>query len=198
MELILRCFRHTLAVHRGVVPPDAAFVAGIGKPLRVQLEEFARDPEEVALMAETYSAYQREVHDGMVAPYPGAVELVSALRAAGVPVAVVTSKRRGMAERTLGRCGFGGLYDVLVGADDVGRGKPDPEPVFLALDRLGLSGRAGRTLFLGDSPFDVQAGRAAGTRTAGALWGPFGREILEAEGPDWLVRTPGEVLGLRP
>lgn len=198
VELILHCFRHTFQVHRGQIPPDADLLVGIGKPLRDQLRDFGLGSEEVERMAETYATLQRRIHDDMVAPYPGAVDLVRALRADGVGVAVVTSKRRGMAERTLERCGFAGLVDVLVGADDVTRGKPDPEPVRLALDQLGLAGEAGRTLFLGDSPWDMQAGRAGGTRTAGAVWGPFGREVLVAESPDWLVEEPGAVLALRP
>lgn len=198
LDLIVRCFRHTFQVHRGTVPPDAAFRAGIGMPLREQLRAFTDDPDEVERMAATYAAVQLDLHDGMVAPYPGAVELVRALRDDGTPVAVVTSKRHGMAERTLERCGFAGLYDVLVGADDVARGKPHPEPVLLALDRLGVDGAAARALMVGDAPFDLRAGRGAGTRTAGVLWGAFPAEVLEAEEPDWLVAAPGDLLALGP
>ena len=196
VELIVRCYRHTMTVHLGEAPPDERWLAGIGMPLRDQLRAFARDGDEVARMAETYAAFQRTIHDGMVAPYPGALEVVSTLRAQGVPIGIVTSKRRGMAESTLERCGFEGMYDVLVGADDVVRGKPDPEPVVLALDRLQLAGQAARTLFVGDSPYDIRAGRAAGTRTAGVLWGPFRREVLQAEEPDYLLTAPGDLLGL--
>lgn len=198
VELILRSYRHTMKVHRGEALPDALWLAGIGTRLRDQLASFARDDEEAERMAETYSAYQRTIHDELVAPFPGAVDVVRALRAAGAAVGVVTSKRRGMAERTLERCGMAGLYDVLVGADDVVRGKPDPEPVLLALRLLGLETAAGSTLMVGDAPFDVRAGRAAGTRTAAVLWGPFPREVLEGEGPDWVVARPEELLELRP
>lgn len=198
VELILRCYRHTMEVHLGEAPPEERWLSGMGTPLREQLKGFARSPDEAARMAETYSAHQRAIHDDLVAPFPGAAELLASLRAAGVRVGVVTSKRSGTAVRTLERCGLAGAYDVLVGADDVVRGKPDPEPVLLALDRLGLSAEAGRTLFVGDSPFDVRAGVGAGTRTAAALWGPFQREVLEAEGPDWLVSRLDEVLALRP
>ena len=63
--------------------------------------------------------------------------------------------------------------------------------MLLALDRLGLREQARRTLFVGDSPFDLRAGRAAGTRTAAVLWGPFPHEVLRAEEPDYEVRTAG-------
>lgn len=198
VELILRCFRHTLQVHRGEVPPDEAWLSGIGMPLRDQLRAFTDDPEEVERMAVTYRDFQGSIHDENVAPYDGAVEMVTELGRRGVPVAVVTSKSRGMAERTLARCGFGGHYRVLVGADDVTRGKPHPEPVFLALERLGLNAGDGPVLFLGDSPFDIRAGRAAGVRTAAALWGPFPRAVLEAEAPDFFLNEPRGVLDLEP
>jgi len=198
VELILRCYRHTMRVHLGAPLPDERWLAGIGTPLRTQLSEFARDADEALAMAETYSAFQKTIHDEMVAPFPGALEMVGELRRRGVGVAVVTSKRREMAGRTLARCGFGDAYDVLVAADDVERAKPHPEPVLRALDQLRLGGMADRTLFVGDSPFDLRAGRAAGTRTAAALWGPFGHDVLEAEAADYYLSSPMEVLGLRP
>jgi pyrophosphatase PpaX len=149
-------------------------------------------------MADTYSTFQRTIHDDMVAPFPGAVETVRELRRLGIAVGVVTSKRREVAGRTLRRCGLEADYDVLVSADDVERGKPDPEPVLRALEHLGVGGRPVDALFVGDSPHDVKAGKAAGTRTAAALWGPFGHDVLEAEEPDYYLREPTELLSLRP
>jgi pyrophosphatase PpaX len=55
---------------------------------------------------------------------------------------------------------------------------------------------AGEALFVGDSPHDMAAGRAAGTRTAGALWGPFPHDALVRETPDWLLGEPEDVLDL--
>lgn len=198
VELILRCYRHTMRVHRGRALPDELWLAGIGTRLKDQMAGFARDPAEAEAMAETYAAHQREIHDGLVAPFPGAASVLETLRARGSRVGIVTSKRRAMAERTLERSGLAGHYDVLVGGDDVVRGKPDPEPVLRAVERLGLADGGARTLMVGDAPFDIRAGREAGTRTAGALWGPFPREALEAEGPDWLLGGLAEVLDLRP
>lgn len=197
VPLILECYRHTMTIHRGRALPDEPWLATIGTPLREQLAAFATGPEEVASMAETYVARQLELHDGMVRPFPGALELLTELRGRGVRTAVVTSKRRGMATRTLQRCGLGDAYDALVGADDVRRAKPDPEPVETALTLLGLEGaERDRALFVGDSPFDLRAGRGAGTRTAAALWGPFARTVLEVESPDYWLELLPDVLDL--
>jgi len=198
LPLILRCYRHTMLTHLGRELPDEAFLRTVGTPLGEQLRDFARDEAELLAMAETYVAFQRIHHDAMVKAYPGARDVASALRGRGVELAVVTSKRREMTLRTLDRCGLGDLFEVLVCADDVSRGKPDPEPVRRALAELGLERHRREVLFVGDSPFDVTAGRLAEVRTAAALWGAFERATLEAAEPDHLVGCIADVLELRP
>lgn len=193
VELILHCYRHTMTLHLGQAPDDARWLETIGQPLRVQLRLFARSDAEAADMLATYVAFQRTVHDGMVRAFPGALEVVQALRARPTPLAVVTSKGRAMAERTLDRCGFAGAFDDVVTADDVRRGKPDPEPVHRALDALGLDDPS-RVLFVGDSPWDLKAGRAAGTRTAAVLWGPYDPAHLAREAPDFTLGDIRELL----
>ena len=196
VELILMSYRHTMRVHLGEVLPDARWLATLGTPLRDQLLEFARDRDEAAAMTATYTEFQRRIHDDMVKPFPGAAEVLTGLRERGARVAVVTSKRAEVARRTLEVCGLWDGVELLVSAEDVRRGKPDPEAVHLALDRLGL--RAPReVLFVGDSPFDLRAGRAAGTRTAAAPWGAFERSALEAEAPDYFLEGLTDVLELQ-
>lgn len=197
VELILHCYRHTMEAHLGRALPDERWLAGIGRPLRDQLREFGRTDEEAAAMLETYTSFQRTVHDGMVCSYPGAAGVLDVYRDGGTPVAVVTSKLRDMALRTLDCCGLDAYFEVLVGADDVEAGKPDPEPVRAALDALGVA-PSPSVLFVGDSPYDVEAGKRAGIRTAGALWGPYGREVLKEAGADYLLDNLDEVVALRP
>jgi pyrophosphatase PpaX len=198
VPLILRCYRHTMQTHRGVELPDDLWVRNIGKPLRVSMADFASDPIEVERMVTTYVEFQREVHDGMVKGFPGAVEAIVELRARGLPVGVVTSKGREMTGRTLDCSGLTDLLDVLVTADDVRNGKPHPEPVLRALSELGLTDRPEETLFVGDSPHDLVAGRAAGVRTAAVSWGPFARTDLEAVAPDYWITEWAELTALRP
>jgi pyrophosphatase PpaX len=119
-----------------------------------------------------------------------------ALRAGGVRIAVVTSKREEVARRTLAVCGLDAHVEALVCAEHVQRGKPDPEAVHLALGLLGLEGRAGEVVFVGDSPFDLRAGRAAGTRTAAVCWGACSREMLLAETPDYVLDRFPDLLEL--
>ncbi|MDX1495480.1 MAG: HAD-IA family hydrolase [Longimicrobiales bacterium] len=197
VELILRSFRHTMRTHLGTVPPDSAFLAGIGKPLPVQLAGFAEDEGQRMEMLATYVEYQRSIHDGMVRPFPGALEVVTELRSRGSPTAIVTSKGRSIAGRTLRVCGLHEAFDFVVCADEVERGKPDPEPVVRALGALGVDD-AGSVVFVGDSPHDLKAGRAAGVRTAAVEWGPIERRVLEAERPDFFLARMDDLLEIAP
>lgn len=194
--LILRSYRHTMETHLGAAPPDERWLSTIGTPLRDQLRDFARDEGEAEAMLETYTTFQAAVHDETVRPFPGAAVVLTELRERRVPIAVVTSKRDAVARRTLEVCELWCSVDVLVSADHVQRGKPDPEPVMHALAALDLSSEPSEVLFVGDSPFDLRAGRAAGTRTAGVSWGAFARPLLEAERPDYFLERLEDVLTL--
>lgn len=191
IELILQSYRHTLTVHRGTTPNDDVWLAGLGTPLRSQFRAFTDDEVEIEAMIATYREYNLENHDAMVREYPGARDAVARLQARGCRLGVVTSKMRAGAFRGLGLCGFDGLFEVVIGADDVTQPKPDPEPVLKALDLL--AGEVESTVFIGDSPHDLVAGRSAGVRTAAALWGPFTRAVLEPHAPDYWLTLPAEL-----
>ncbi len=198
VELILMSYRHTMRTHLGEPMPDERWLATIGKPLPVQLGDFARTEAEREQMRETYVGFQRRVHDRMVRPFPGALEVLDELRRREVRVAVVTSKAKGVARRTMEVCGLWDRVDLVVAGDEVERGKPDPEPVLRALAELGLREEADEVVFVGDSPFDLRSGRAAGTRTAAVGWGPLDRAVLDAERPDYFLNALEEVLLIAP
>lgn len=190
IELILSSYRHTLTVHRGATPPDDVWLAGLGTPLWVQFRQFTEDATEVDAMIATYREHNLAHHDAMVRPYPGVYEAVAALRRR-VRLGLVTSKLRAGALRGLRRVGMEDWFEVVIGADDVERHKPDPEPVERALTALGAA--PSETMFVGDSPHDLMAGRAAGVRTAAVGWGPFPRAQLEACAPDHWIAEPAEL-----
>lgn len=185
VPLILASFRHMMTVHRGEPLADDLWLAHVGRPLRDSLRDFARDEEEALAMRHTYVSFQREAHDRMVRPFPGISDLIADLHRLETPMALVTSKAREMALRTLDVCGLTGAFPVVITADEVTHGKPHPEPVHMALSQLGLADS--QTVFVGDSPHDVAAGRAASVRTVGVTWGAAPRAALEGSSPDVLV-----------
>jgi pyrophosphatase PpaX len=193
-DLIMRCYRHTMGTHLGSVPPDDEWLSGFGMTLETQIRRFARSDAEALQMLDTYRAFQAIHHDDLLRPFPGAAETVAELERRGVALAIVTSKHRRATLQGMDLCGIVHHFDVIVTPEDVTHPKPHPEPVLAALDRLGVQPH--EAVFVGDSPHDMAAGRAAGTRVAAALWGPFPREALEREKPDAFLREQRDVLGL--
>ena len=193
-RLIVESYHHTMRIHRGQTFPDAEWIQGLGTPLRVQFRRFTDDPDEIQRMIATYRDWNLAHHDAMVSAFPGAVDAVRDLKAKGARLGIVTSKNRHGVERGLTLCGFDGLFDDIITSDDLEASKPDPAPVLAALERLGA--KAAAALFVGDSPHDIAAGRDAGTRTAACLWGPFAREVLAAERPDYWLTSFAELLPL--
>ena len=187
VNLILTSYRHTLTVHRGTPPDDAVWLAGLGTPLWEQFKHFTDDPTEIDAMVATYRDHNLAHHDAMVREYPGIKQALTTLRTRG-RLGVVTSKLHAGARRGLRFLGMDDWFDVVIGADDVTRAKPDPEPVLTAMERLG--GNPAATVFVGDSPHDMAAGRAAGVRTAAVLWGPFDRGHLTPHTPDHWLEDP--------
>jgi pyrophosphatase PpaX len=193
VRLILDSYHHTLAAHG--LPPrsDDEWLRGVGTPLTVQFAEW-RDSGLLDALVATYREYNLAHHDRMVTVYPGVVAVVTAIRRAGRATGLVTSKNRSGALRGLTLAKLEQLMDVLVCADEVTNPKPHPEPVQKALALLGAD--AGKSVYVGDSIHDMMSGRAAGVRTAAALWGPFGREHLEGATPDYWLERPENLLRL--
>lgn len=133
--------------------------------------------------------------DRQIQPYPGVTAVLDAFEAAEVPMAVVTSKIAYGAVEELTTSGLLRYFHSVVGADDTDLHKPDPAPVYEALDRL-LIEPTQQVLFVGDSPADIWAAKNAGVRSVAALWGTLDPELLLDCIPDHTAKTPGEVLTL--
>ena len=117
--------------------------------------------------------------------------LLERFQAAGIPMGVVTSKRHAMAQRGLEMSGIAGYFQFLIGHDDWPEHKPAPGPILRGCELLGTAPE--RSLYVGDSPFDIQAGNAAGCATVAALWGMFPREALAAERPTFMCDSLTEL-----
>lgn len=175
-------------------PQVAEWIQLIGTPLDDMLGRWAENAEDVDFLKARYREHQIAKHDAMTTAYPGAVEAIRALYAAGHPLAVVTSKLEVGARRSLRFIGVEECFTTVVGIDQTVRHKPDPEPVLHALAVLGVAPE--QALFIGDSTHDMRAGRAASVRTAAALWGPYSRAELEPTDPDYWLTGMDEVMPL--
>lgn len=194
IELILSSARFAFeGWHRGA-PTDADWIRGIGTPLVEQLRQFAIDDHELEALLHRYRQHQTEHHDRLTRCYPDVPDVVAQLSRDGYRLGIVTSKATPIAQRSLTFVGLGAFFETVVGYDDTSRHKPNPEPVFEALTRLGVG--PGEAVFVGDSPHDVRAGDAAGVVTVAVLWGVADRETLAAAEPDHLIECMSDLPGV--
>ena len=194
IELIVQAAEYAYDGRVGPRPTRAEWLALIGTPLAPMLRRWAHNEVDVTFLWDRYRAFQMEHHDRLVTAYPGAVDLVRRLHARGHPLAIVSSKLEAGIRRSLDFVELTDCFSAVVGIDHTKTHKPEPEPVFLALDRLGA--KPANAWFIGDSPYDVLAGRAAGVRTIGVLSGPYDRAALSAANPTHIVTALTDIEAL--
>ena len=189
-DIILSSMRYSTRKVLGRVIPDEVLLRGVGTPIVVQVNDFTADEDEQAEVIRVYREHNATIHDENVKAFPGAVDMLATLADRGVALGVVTSKLRSIAWPGLQITGLAPYLSCCIGAEDCTRFKPEAEPILLGADQLGLP--ASSCLYVGDSPYDIQAGKAAGCKTVAVTWGVFTPEVLEAEKPDYMCDSFSE------
>jgi pyrophosphatase PpaX len=179
VELIRASHEHALREVLGVTMTDEELMAGIGTPLREQMEKFSADNADE--LFHTYRTWNHANTARLIQRYDGMDELILELEREGA--------RLGIAWKALPPPI---VWDVVITIEDSTRHKPHPEPLQVAMERLAAT--PAETVYIGDSPFDLQAAHAAGCDAIGVTWGVFDRDALTAESPLEIVDTPAELL----
>ena len=183
-------FQHTIRLHTGLEIDEAEFRDFWNMTPQEVLRRYSTEMLDEMLVSFEEHYYANHHHH--LIPYDGIAELLESLRKRGAQIGVVSLKPRRAGELELDITGLRGMLNLTVWGDDVERVKPDPDGVLRAMSRLGADPRS--TLVIGDSPADIMMGRAAGTRTAAALWSGSSRDRLFAESPDLALEAPGDLL----
>jgi pyrophosphatase PpaX len=191
IELIVRAAQHAFGATLGRVPAREEIMAGIGKPLMTQFGTYAESREQLDALIQSYRTYQLAHHDDLTRPYDGVVDAVRWLSDEGRALGVVTSKIEPLAHRALSHVGLDPFFDLVVGIESTTRHKPDPEPLLFAMEQLDAD--PDETVYVGDSPFDLQAARAARVASIAVTWGAFHESSLLAERPTLVVRSAAEL-----
>lgn len=190
IPLILASYHHTLRTHLGYTMSDEEILTTIGRPLMQIFEELY--PERAEAMIDTYRKYNFENHDRLVESIGGAEETLEELRKRGYRLGVVTSKSRKGAMKSINLFGLEKYMDTIVALEDTVNHKPEPEPLLAAANNLNLP--PSDILYVGDSSFDIMAGKLAKMRTAAVLWGAALKEELLRLSPDIVLYSFPELL----
>jgi pyrophosphatase PpaX len=189
IDLIISSLRATAVELPGCTFDEAAIRQWIGRPLTAMLLE--QGVTDHAEWMTVYRRHYRRAHDEMLRPIEGISGLLERLATAGARIGVVSSKKTDYIELSLNRLDLDSWIDVIVGADNTQRHKPDPEPLLHAA-RL-LDAVPSLCVYVGDAVTDVVAGRAAGMATIAVTWGAATADDLAGAGPTAVVSNVAEL-----
>ncbi len=159
-------------------PPAYAIIKGMTQNLP--------DAVQCRAVSDYYECYRTHVSSrGLV--FPGIPELLRKIKGSRYRLALFTGVEKKMMEYTLNPFKLSDYFEVLVTADDVQKSKPDPEGINLALNRINTDAK--ESMYVGDSPADMIAGKRAGVLTGAALWSPENRGNPTREHPDYEFRS---------
>ena len=189
-ELILSSFQHVLEKHFPGRFQRQDMLPFIGPTLRDTFSSIA--PEMTDQLIDEYREWNTANHDAYVTEFEGVTDTLRKLYDLGLKMAVVSTKKRDMVERGIDLLGIAPYFETVIGLDDITNPKPDPEPLLLALERLG--GTPEESLMIGDNFHDILGGQNAGTRTAGVAWALKGEEYLQTFKPDYMLKHMSDLL----
>jgi phosphoglycolate phosphatase len=173
---------------RGKVSAGAAALIELGLDIRTDSTEYAQ-------IVQRFLELYRENLYRETCLFPGMDAVLDQLDHSGITWGICTNKPGWLTEPLLEAAGLAERVTCIVSGDTLPERKPRPEPLWHALELC--SGESEQAIYVGDAARDIEAGRAAGLRTAVALYGYIGDD----ENPrDWqadhYIETPAELLGV--
>lgn len=189
-ELIIETFLHLLNDKFPGQYSAQDCLKFIGPSLKETFDELT--PDESDEMVARYREWNAVHHDELVKGYDGVLETLQQLKEMGLRLAVVTTKNRAGITRGMRVLGAEGIFEYCITMDDVTHVKPHPEPIFLALEKLGVAKE--EAIMIGDNSHDIEGGKNAGVRTAGVAWSFKGEDYLRACNPDFMLQHMTDLL----
>ncbi|MBI2196615.1 HAD-IA family hydrolase [Candidatus Daviesbacteria bacterium] len=188
-EYIFQAYQYTMALHLKKEVTWEDVVPVLGLPFK-ECYRILTNLEEVDYLMETHHQYQVQ-NSQSVKAYENTLKTLRELKKAGVAIAAVTSHTGELLIRNLKIGGMDKFFKVIVTPMEVKNPKPDPESIFKALGELGI--KPNKAVFIGDSPADIAAGKAARVKTVAALYGFHGEGLLKTR-PDFVVDDIEEII----
>ena len=176
---------------------ESQCAATIGLPLAGCFKTLFPDllQEMIQRCAVTYRRiFDEKLKDIIPQAFPGVVETLAALREQGVTLTIASSRSNISLVRLTQDMGISDVISLTLGADNVEKAKPDPDPVLKTLAATHFN--ADETLVVGDMAVDILMGANAGARTCGVTWGNGSKEELLLAGADYVIDKMEELLSL--
>ena len=189
VELIALSFQHAIREVLGREASREEAMQHVCTPLREQMACIS--PERADELVAVFREFNHREHDRMLKLYDGMLDLLNRLTKAGVRLGLVTSKSRPTTQMAFDLTGIEPYFDATVCCDEAPGNKPSADPILYCLAALEIA--PGDAAYVGDSPSDIQAARAAHVTAIAVTWGVFDAPTLAAEKPQELVHTIPEL-----
>jgi HAD superfamily hydrolase (TIGR01509 family) len=190
LPTVMRSYNQVMLDYTGRTWTLEEMLPHFGPPEDAIFKKFIQDDvRQQAALADYYRLI--ETDGAEIKPFAGVRELLRELRATGRKLAVFTGATTRAGHIRLRHAGLLEFFDEVLGSDGLKNYKPHPEGLWRLLEHFNVAPQA--AIFIGDSPLDMRAGRAAGVATAAALWGAGTRETLTATEPDFLLEQPTQL-----
>ena len=162
---------------------------GVKRLIDLSVPENTPDDVSAECLA-VFKGYYKENSLVLTKPYDGIIPMLERLKKEGIKTAVVTNKMHEAAVDIVNLF-FEGLIDVAIGQIDGVAQKPQPDGIYSALEKLGVSKE--NSVYVGDSEVDCITAKNAGIPCVGVTWGFRSREILLENGADYIINFPEEI-----
>lgn len=166
-SVIMQSWQHTFRTVEGKERPEEDIIGTFGEPLYVTMEKVLPQIS-VEEGAQIYRSFHHDNFIDLIDLFPGILELLAELKARGYKTGIVTSRLRNTTKIGLKKYDMEQYFDTIVTCDDTDKHKPDPEPVNIALERLGS--KPEEAIMIGDSMFDILCAKNAGVKAALVSW----------------------------
>ncbi|CZQ84219.1 HAD-IA family hydrolase [Trichococcus ilyis] len=130
-------------------------------------------------------------HDDMIGIFPGIKEMLENLKQEGLRLGVVSTKRSDVLKRGVSILGITEYFDTIIGSDGFSHPKPDPESLFLAMERLDAERET--SVMVGDNHHDIVAGNNAGVTSVFVGWSEKTTSFIQPYRPTKIVKDPQEL-----
>lgn len=194
-DLIIDSWRHIYRVLEDKDINEAEIIRTFGEPLvRTMEKAFPHVPLDECV--NIYRSYHRDSFGDRITLFPGIKEMLSELKTLGYKLAVVTSRAGLTTNEAMQKYEIQDYFDVVVTCDDTYKHKPDPEPVFIALNHLDSS--PDESIMIGDSMYDILCARNAGVISVLVGWAMAVTEEEKTgpDRPDFFVETANDIVKL--
>lgn len=196
-DIILKSWQHTFRHVLGREEDEEVLLNTFGEPLALTMQNFfGVEGEALQECMDIYRSFQKDTFLDSIALFPGITEMLQELKDAGFTLALVTSRLKETTLQGVEKFGLAPYFDVIVTANDCTKHKPDPQPINITLEKLGISPE--EAVMLGDTVMDMGCARNAGVISVLVGWSAALPEhkITPEDRPDHIIRSADALLPL--